>query len=140
VLVFSVGYIVFLWLHMIINSFSGATDWAADITVNQKPQRGASKGKMIYSLWDFLRLFRHSVKPWICLFGMYKSRCISKRMSWDQLLSMNKLGPTNRAWTPYTTVSRSDVIACALHISQHSLSLTYTFNSLSLCFRWKMRR
>ncbi len=119
---------------VIINPFSGARNWATNVTFNQKPQTGASKGNMAYLLRDLSQIIRiHNANPWISLVWMCESRCISGRMSWGQLLSVNKLRPTNIAWTPYTTTSRSAVTPCALYIWQN-----YTFISLS--FRWKMRR
>lgn len=119
--------------HMIINPFLGARDWATDITVNQKPQRGASKGNMVYSLRDLSQIVHiHNANLWICLFWMYESRCINRQMLWDQLLSVNKLRPTNRAWTSYTTASRSTVTLCALYIWQDCSSVLYTNLFLSL--------
>lgn len=135
------SWALYCLLHVIINPFSGARNWATNITVNQKPQTGASKGNMVYLLRDLSQIIRiHNAILWICLVWMCESRCISRRMSWGQLLSVNKLRPTNIAWTPYTTASRSAVTPCALYIWQDCSSVLYTHSFLSLSDeRWGVK-
>ncbi len=138
VLVFSAGHsiVYYMWL-----SIPFQVQEIEQLTLQLTKSHKQELQKVIWFIyWEtYHRLFVYimpiSESVWMC-----ESRCISRRMSWGQLLSVNKLRPTNIAWTPYTTASRSAVTPCALYIWQDCSLVLYTHSFLSLSDeRWGVK-